>query len=75
VNAEFLPTTAEVVGRLRDAEREAERRYDAAVKDCDPSAARNAAAAWTEAADALTRYIAKHPHPYRDNPPSWQRTY
>jgi hypothetical protein len=72
---EFLPTAAEEVGRLRDAELEAERRYDEAVKDSDISAARNAAAEWKEAADALTQYVAKHPHPYRDNPPSWRGTY
>jgi hypothetical protein len=73
--AEFFTTTAEEVGRLRDAEREAERRYDEAAKGSELSAARNAAAEWTEAADALTRFIAKHPHPYRDNPPSWQGTF
>jgi hypothetical protein len=70
-----MTTTAEEVGRLRDAEREAELRYDEAVKVSDPSAARNAAAEWTKAADTLTRFIAKYPHPYRDNPPNWQRTY
>jgi hypothetical protein len=69
------PTAAEEVGRLRDAELAAERRYDEAVHDCDPSAARVAAAEWKDAADALSQYIAKHPYPYQDSPPSWQGVY
>jgi hypothetical protein len=45
------------------------------VNDSDLSTARNAAAEWTKAADALTQFIAGHPHPYRDNPPSLRRAY
>jgi hypothetical protein len=72
---EFLPTTAEIVGSLRDSEREAERRYDEAVKGSDLCAAQRAAAEWKQAADALTQFVAKHPDPYRDHPTSWRGSY
>jgi hypothetical protein len=58
-------TTTDEVRRLRTAELAAEHHYGEVVKHSDLSAVRNAAAEWRKAADALTRYVAKHPHPYR----------
>jgi hypothetical protein len=58
-------TTADAVARLRSAELEAERRYLDAIINADLPAARNAATNWVNAADALTEYVATHPHLYR----------
>jgi hypothetical protein len=58
--------TASQVKRLRAAELEAERHYGEVVKDSDLAEVRNAAEKWRKAADELSRYVAQHPHPYRD---------
>jgi hypothetical protein len=58
-------TTADKIRRLKAAELAAERHYGEVVKNSDLSAVRTAAAEWRQAAEALSRYVAKHPYPHR----------
>ena len=63
--ATVIHAIAVEVERLTAADLEAAQRYDEAMKSGDMSAARIAANEWMKAADALTDYVAKHPHLYR----------
>jgi hypothetical protein len=58
-------TIADEVRLLRAAEFEAEQAYGEAARGADLAAVRSAVDKWGKAADALTEYLATHPHPYR----------
>ena len=62
--ATVIHTIVDEIGRLTAADLVAAQRYDEALKSGDMSAARIAADEWMKAADALTDYVAKHPHLY-----------
>jgi hypothetical protein len=63
--ATVIHAIVDEIGRLTAADLAAEQRYHAAMKSGDMSAARDAADEWMRAADALTDYVAEHPHLYR----------
>ena len=63
--ATVIHAVVDEIGRLTAADLAAAQHYDEALKSGDMSAARIAADEWMKAADALTDYVAKHPHLYR----------
>ncbi|MEJ0008808.1 MAG: hypothetical protein WDM77_21205 [Steroidobacteraceae bacterium] len=63
--ATVIHAVADEVRRLTAAETVAEQRYHEAMKSGDMIAARHEADEWMRAADALTDYVAEHPHLYR----------